>query len=182
MTTALILVEHGFQDEELVFPYYRMLEEGWEVTVASPDGKERIGKYGVPAKVTTTIGTLVHGNSVFDVLFIPGGFESPDRLREVESVKQIVNRHNEAQHIIAAICHGPWVLISAGICEGRTMTCYQSIRVDLENAGANYVNKPVVIGGNIVTAQHYRDNGLFMRTVIEQQRNRHVGYVSPHHL
>ena len=166
MITALILVESGFQDEELIYPYYRMQEEGWTVHVASPDGKERFGKYGVPAKVSSPL--MI--NPVYDVLFIPGGFECPDRLRISTVVQDIVRAYHNEHKLIAAICHGPWVLISAGICKGRTMTGYQSIRPDLENAGAVYKDAAVVVDGNLVTAQHYKHNGVFMFEVMKLSR------------
>ena len=166
MTTALMLVERGFQDEEYVYAYYRMREEGWSVLVWAPDGKPVRGNYGVPALVNTSAFTADAISA--DVIVIPGGFESPDRLREREDVQGMVRRQHEEGKLIAAICHGPWVLISAGICSGRRMTGYKSIAPDIRNAGATYVDGPVVVDGNIITAQHYRDNGAFMRAVVNR--------------
>lgn len=166
---AVILIDRGFQDEEFIYPYYRMLEEGWDVTVASPRGEACSGKYGVPARNSS----LALYNALqlkwqdFDLVLIPGGYESPDRLREHENICQFVSLMWAHNKIVAAICHGPWVLISAGICSGRKMTGYKSIHADLKNAGA-FVNDTdaVVVDEHMITAQHYRDNGPFMRAVI----------------
>lgn len=166
MTRAVILVERGFQDEEFVYPYYRMLEEGWDVDVVSPDGKQVQGKYGVPARCNANLDMIA--GSLYDALVIPGGFESPDRLRMHQTVQMIVKWHVEQQKVVGAICHGPWVLISAGVARGRNLTGYLSIWPDLENAGATVdPEERVVVDGNLVTAQHYLDNGPFMRAVIK---------------
>ena len=162
MTRALILVERGFQDEEFVYPYYRMLEEGWKVDVATPTGEDVLGKYGVPARATAKIDATAN----YDVLVVPGGFESPDRLRANVSVQLLVRRHNDAGKLIAAICHGPWVLISAVIVHGRRLTGYDSIAPDLINAGAYYTGESVTVDRNLITARHYRDNGYFMKALI----------------
>jgi protease I len=162
VTRALILVERGFQDEEFVYPYYRMLEEGWQVDVATPTGADVHGKYGVPARATLKIGAA----RLYDVVVIPGGFESPDRLRMMESVQEVVNRHDEPGKFLAAICHGPWVLISAGVLKGRRVTGYDSIAHDLRNAGAYYTGESVTVDRNLITARHYRDNGYFMKALI----------------
>jgi protease I len=165
MTRAVILVEQGFQDEEFVFPYYRMLEEGWRVDIASPDGAARTGKYGVPARVNRIVGNLAPEE--YDVVLIPGGFECPDRLRVSEPTIAFVRAMHAAGKLVAAICHAPWVLVSAGLCPGRRMTGYKSIKADLMNAGAIFEDSPVVEDRNIITAPHYRENGPFMRAVVQ---------------
>jgi protease I len=169
-----ILVEHGFQDEEFVYPYYRLLEEGWRVDAASPDGAERRGKYGVPARGCRMIGNLAVEE--YDAVLIPGGFESPDRLRSFEYATAFVRDMHKAGKLVAAICHGPWVCISARIVNGRLMTGYPSIRDDLVNAGALYTEGPVMIDENLITSPHYRDNGPFMRAVVTHLRHTHDAY------
>ena len=164
MTRAVMLVERGFQDEEYVYAYYRMLEEGWAVDVASPDGKTVHGKFGVPARVTTSI-ELVCGVK-YDAVVLPGGFECPDRLRMRKDVQMIVRWHCEEGSLVAAICHAPSILVSAGVCKGRTMTGYESIKDDIVNAGADYRDESVVVDRNIITSPHYRDNGPFMKAVV----------------
>lgn len=163
MIRAVILVESGFQDEEFVYPYYRMLEEGWRVDVASPDGAERRGKYGVPARNCRMIGNLKAED--YDAVIIPGGFECPDRLRTNEYATNFVRAMFIDGKLVAAICHGPWVLINAGIVKGKRVTGYDSITMDLFNAGGKLTLEPVAIDANLITANHYRNNGSFMRAV-----------------
>lgn len=165
MARGVILVERGFQDEEVIYPYYRLLEAGWEVTVASPTGDVVHGKYGVPARVDASIEDLDHER--FDAVILPGGFECPDRLRMRKDVRSFVWDMNATGKTVAAICHGPWILISADILKGRAVTGYESIFPDLENAGARVMDLPVVVDGNLITAQHYRYNGDFMRMVLK---------------
>lgn len=117
MIRAVIITAANFQDEELVYPYYRMLEEGYHVDVATP-GKENVsGKYGVPSRPSMDTMDLKADN--YDVVVIPGGFEAPDRLRIRKEVLAFVRDMFDQGKLVAAICHGPWVCISAGILKGR---------------------------------------------------------------
>ncbi|MBF0125147.1 MAG: type 1 glutamine amidotransferase [Magnetococcales bacterium] len=162
---SVIITAQGFQDEELVYPYYRMLEAGWQVDIATKDGLTVIGKYGVPARATLKTTDLQADH--FNLVVLPGGFEAPDRVRLLPEVLQFIRDMDQQNKLIAAICHGPWVVISAGIVRGRKMTGYWSIEADLRNAGANYQHKvPVVIDGNLITSPHYNDNGVFMQAVM----------------
>ena len=165
MIKAVILIAQNFQDEEYIYPYYRMLEEGYDVVVASPDGEDKFGKFGVPGRVTAKISDLNYED--FDLVFLPGGFESPDRLRMIPEVKIFVHDMFVANKLIAAICHGPWICISAGIVSDCEVTGYISIKDDLENAGAVYIDQPVVVDGNLITAPHYKNNPEFMKAVVE---------------
>ena len=162
---AVILIEQGFQDEEFIYPYYRMMEEGWEVTCESINGGDVFGKYGVPVR-----GTVKLSYFPADIIYIPGGWQSPEKLRMNEQVLGFVRSMNRSSMLIAAICHGPQVLISAGIVKGRTVTGYLGIKDDLVNAGAVYPVEPVIVDGNLITAQHYRDNPAFMREVVDYMR------------
>lgn len=161
---AVIVTGPGFQDEEVIYPYYRLLEEGYSVDVAAKDGVPVHGKYGVPARVTMATSKLAASD--FDLVILPGGFEAPDRVRLDKDVLRFVQEMNAAQKLIAAICHGPWILVSARILQGRRVTGYMSIEDDLRNAGAEYVEAPVVQDGNLITSPHYRDNGPFMKAVV----------------
>jgi len=166
MTRAVIITAPGFQDEEFVYPYYRLREAGYEVEVATKDGQIVYGKYGVPARATMSTKDL-HSNK-FDLVILPGGFEAPDRVRLLPEVLEFIRRMDEQKKLIAAICHGPWVLISAGVTKDRKMTAYWSIEADVRNSGADYQHKvPVVIDGNIITSPHYDNNCDFMKAVIE---------------
>jgi len=171
MIRAVIITAPGFQDEEFVYPYYRLKEAGYEVEVATKDGQIVYGKYGVPARATMS--TIDLHSDKFDLVVLPGGFEAPDRVRLLPEVLEFIRKMNANKKLIAAICHGPWVLISAGVTKGRKMTAYWSIEADLRNSGAIYQHKvPVVIDGNIITAPHYDNNSDFMSAVIEYMGSR----------
>jgi protease I len=163
---AVIITGPGFQDEEYIYPFYRLQEAGFSVDVATKDRMIVHGKYGIPAKPSMDTKDLKH--RIFDLVVLPGGFEAPDRVRLDENVLDFVRQMNAEGKIIAAICHGPWILISAGIVRGRKATCYMSIADDLRNAGADYVDAPVVEDRNLVTSPHYRNNGDFMRAVLKK--------------
>ena len=163
MFKALIVVAQNFQDEEFVYPYYK-LKEFADVSVASSDGKDRFGKYGVPARVTNKFSDIK--TDELDVLVIPGGFECPDRLRIDKDCLKIVRECVEKNILVAAICHGPWVLISAGVTKGIPMTGYLAIHTDLSNSGAELDSKnDLVVTDNFITAQHYRNNPEFMLAI-----------------
>lgn len=164
MKRTVIITGPNFQDEEFIYPYYRLLEEGYLVDVATPDKVVVYGKYGVPAKPTRDTNELK--NCDYDLVVLPGGFEAPDRLRLRKEVLVFVKEMYENNKIVAAICHGPWICISAGIMKGRKVTAYMSIADDIRNAGAIYLEEDVVVDGNLITAPHYRNNGDFMKAVI----------------
>ena len=170
MGKAVIITAPNFQDEEFTYPYYRLLEEGYKVDVATPDKIVVYGKYGVPAKPTIDTKDLKAEN--YDLVVLPGGFEAPDRLRIRKEVLCFVKEMYESNKIVAAICHGPWICISAGIMKGKKATGYMSIADDIRNAGATYVEENVVIDGNLITSPHYKNNGDFMKAVIGVLNNK----------
>lgn len=162
---AVIITAQGFQDEEFVYPYYRLIEAGFSVDVATKDKATVFGKFGVPARPTISTEELKTEN--YDLVLLPGGFEAPDRVRLLPEVLDFVRQMDQQKKLIAAICHGPWILISAGISKGRKMTAYWSIEADIRNSGADYQHKiPVVIDGNLITSPHYNNNGDFMKAVV----------------
>ena len=165
MKKAVIITANGVQDEEFVYPYYRLLEEGFHVDVATKGKAVVYGKHGIPVRPTVDVEEL--RESDYDLVVLPGGYEAPDRVRQIAEVKTFVKSMYEKGKIVAAICHGPWITISAGIMNGRKATCYQGMADDLRNAGAEYVDAAVVVDGNLVTAPHYRNNGDFMKAVLE---------------
>jgi protease I len=163
---TVIITATGFQDEELIYPWYRLQEAGFHVDMATKDNAVVYGKYGVPARPTMATSQLNSDN--YDAVIIPGGFEAPDRMRIMPEVIDFVAKMDAKGKLVAAICHGPWVLISADIVRGRRMTAYWSIEADLRNAGAIYRHKEnVVIDRNMITSPHYHQNGDFMRAVVE---------------
>ena len=138
--------------------------------MATKDGQIVYGKFGVPARATMS--TIDLDAEKFDLVMLPGGFEAPDRVRLLPEVLEFIREMDSKGKLIAAICHGPWVLISAGITEGRKMTAFWSIEADMRNSGADYQHKvPVVIDGNIITSPHYNNNSDFMKAVMEYMEN-----------
>jgi len=176
MIRAVMLIAEGWQDEEGLYAYHRMLEAGWHVDVATPgtwrkEGKEVKGrpdvirgKFGVPLSITKLVEEL--DASDYDVVLIPGGFQSPDILRMREEVLDFVHEMFASNKLVAMICHAAWVGISARIMGGIKATCYASLKDDIQNAGAYYWDLPVVVDGNMITAPHYKNNCDFMREVI----------------
>jgi protease I len=163
---AVITVAQGVEDAEFVYPFYRLQEAGFDVDVAIKGKANIIAKHGLPISATVDAETIKEGD--YNLLVVPGGYESPDRVRQIPNVLKLVKDFNTAGKLITSICHGPWVLISAGIVKGRKMTCYAGCKDDLINAGAEYTNEPVVVDNNIVTAPHFRDNAVWMKETIAQ--------------
>jgi len=162
----VMLTAQGFQDEEVIYPYYRILEEKWEIDVATKNGELVNGKCGVPIRKAVDI-TTINAND-YDAVILPGGFEAPDRVRVIPEAIVFVREMHKMNKLIAAICHGPWVLITADILRGKKATAYWSIEADMKNAGAEYQHKvPMVIDGNIITSPHYDNNGDFMKAVVQ---------------
>jgi len=162
---VLIFVGDDYEDMELQYPKFRLLEAGAEVVVAGLEaGVVHKGKYSYPQVSQKRIADL--NASDFDGLVIPGGW-MPDKLRRYDEVKQITRDIHEAGKCIASICHGPWIDISAGIVEGATYTSTPGLTDDLVNAGAIWVDKPVVIDGNHVTSRRPDDLPDFCRGILE---------------
>lgn len=163
---AVIITGQHFQDEEYIYPYYRLLEAGFLLDVATKDKTVVYGKYGIPAKPTIDTKDLKESN--YDLVVLPGGHEAPDRVRQDENVLRFVREMHEHNKVVAAICHGPWIMISAKIVKGKKVTGYIAIKDDLINAGAEYIEADVVVDGNIVTSPHYKNNGDFMRETLNK--------------
>lgn len=161
--SVLIFAEEVYEDLELWYPYYRLIEEGASATIAAPEIKQYTGKNGYPLKPDTTIDNV--SADQFDILVIPGGF-APDKLRRYEKVLQITRDFDKAGKVIAFICHAGWVPISAKILEGKNVTCVNAIKDDIENAGAIYHDKEVVVDGHIITSRRPPDLPAFCRAII----------------
>ncbi len=162
---AVIVVGPAVEDTEFAYPYYRLQEDDFTVDVASNGGGDIVAKHGLPIKVNKDIKKLDPAD--YDMLVVPGGLESPDRLRQIPELLQFVRTMNESGKVIASVCHGPWVLISAGIVKGKKMTTYVGCKDDLINAGADYQDVSVVSDGNIVTAPHFRDNAAWIKETLK---------------
>jgi protease I len=161
---ALSLVHDEFEDLEFWYPSYRLQEAGMTVDVAAVEaGRTYVGKYGVPAEAGLSFRDV--DPAAYEVLLVPGGW-APDKLRRYSEVMEIVKTMNDAEAVIGEICHAGWVLISAGILSGRTVTSTPGIRDDMRNAGAIWVNEPVVVDGNLVSSRRPPDLPAYLRELI----------------
>lgn len=167
MKVVLIVVGQGVEDSEAFYPYYRLLEEGYDVHIVTHNDQPISGKYGMVLEPTISVSRVLSDNLMPDLIVIPGGHEGPDRVRQVPGILRIVQNGFSQGAIISSICHGPWVLISAGVIRGFNATCYVGCKDDMNNAGAVWIDEEVVVDRNIVTAQHFRSNHLWMRATID---------------
>lgn len=160
-----MLVENGFEDRELTGPLEALRAAGVIVTVVGPvAGAEYKGKRG-GALITADISAGAAKAKDFDAVVIPGG-HAPDKMRMRHAMVDLVRDTMEAGKPVAAICHGPQVLISANSLRGRTLTCWPSIAIDVKNAGGLYVDKPVVEDGNLITSRKPDDVPVFSEAIL----------------
>ena len=160
----LILVETFYNEFEFWYPYYRLKEAGAEViVVGSGSATTYTSKAGLPVKVDTSADKVAA--TAYDGVVIPGGY-APDHMRRYPAMVSLVKGFAEAGKLVAAICHAGWMLVSADIIRGRTVTSYFSIKDDLVNAGGNWVDKEVVVDGHLVTSRTPDDLPAFMRAII----------------
>ena len=164
MSKVLLIVDEGFEDLELYYPKLRLVEAGHVAHVATPDGGPREGKHGYTTTADLAIPEADAGT--YDALVVPGGSRSPEQLRVNEDALALVRGFEEAGRTIASICHGPWLLGSAGVLSGKRATCYFKIRDDVRNAGAEYVDEEVTISGNLITSRTPADLPAFMRALL----------------
>jgi len=161
---VVILVEDLYEDLELWFPLLRLREERATVTVVGPKaGTTYKGKYGYPVVADAAPGDIAAHD--LDAVVIPGGY-APDRIRRHSDMLDLVRAAYEADAIVAFVCHGGWVPISAGLLHGKKATSFFAIKDDMVNAGADWVDEPVVRDGNLVSSRKPDDLPLFCRTLI----------------
>jgi protease I len=165
-----ILAANGFEQVELTEPKRALEEAGAETSIVSPESGKvkgwKLTDWGDELPVDVPLEDAKADD--FDALVLPGGVMNPDKLRRNEWALQFVRAFLESGKPVAAICHGPWTLIDAGVVEGRTMTSYPSIQTDLKNAGANWVDKEVVVDKGLVTSRKPDDLPAFNRKIIEE--------------
>lgn len=161
---VVIITGPGFEEPEVIYPFYRLQESGISVDVATSSDEAVKGKHGYQFTPNIKIKDLRVKKYV--AVIIPGGHEAPDRVRQVKKILQFIKRMHGAKKVIASTCHGPWVLISAGVIKGKKATCYIGMKDDLINAGAKYLEKSVVIDKNIVTSDHPRNLAHWMKATI----------------
>ncbi len=161
---ALIMSADNFEDSELLVPYYRLKEANIDVTVASLNRGTIKGKHGYEVAVDTTIEGINPDD--YAILVLPGG-KAPAALRKDPKTLEIVRRFFTHVKPVTAICHGPQILISAGLLTGRRATCYQSVADELKEAGALYEDREVVVDGNLITSRQPADLPAFMRETMK---------------
>jgi protease I len=165
-----ILATDGFEQVELTEPKKALDQAGAQTVVVSPNSGQIMGwnfkEWGGPVKVDRTLDEAKAEE--FDALLLPGGVMSPDRLRMEPKAVQFVQRFCDAGKIVAAICHGPWLLVEAGVVDGTTITSWPSLKTDIRNAGGNWVDKEVVTDGQFITSRKPNDIPAFNRTMIER--------------
>lgn len=165
MKKVALFIENMFDERELIYPYYRMQEEGYTVDLIGTDEKTVYhGKNGVPFKSDKASKDISADD--YDALIIPGGF-SPDYMRRNQPTLDFARDMDNQNKPIAAICHGPWIMVSSCGIKGRKMTGYPSIKDDIEHAGATYVDEEVVKDGNLITSRNPNDLPAFAKTIIQ---------------
>ena len=158
-----VLVEKLYEDLELWYPVYRLREAGCDVKIVGPkEGETYLSKHGYPARSDVTASAVTAAE--FDAIVIPGGY-SPDHMRRHKSMVNLVRDAAREGKVLAAICHGPWMLCSGHCLKGRRVTGFYAIRDDVENAGGIWEDAAVVRDGNIVTSRTPDDLPAFMQGI-----------------
>ena len=195
MAHAVIITGPGFQDQDVIYTYYRLREALFDVDIATKrneatgNGIHVTGRFGVPIPLDKTAGEpiafceLAAEGAVekYDLVLLTGGYEAPDRVRQEHDVKDFLLAMDNAGKVIAGLCHGPWIMISAGIMRGRRACAYVGMRDDMVNAGADVVDAAIVVDDNIVTCSYYGEMGAFMKTVIALVKERAATGQGPSH-
>lgn len=160
-----ILVENNYQELELWYPLLRLREEGAEVKVVGPAARETyLSKHGYPALSDLTVEEV--RVQELDAIIIPGGF-APDLMRRNRAMVKLVKDGYGQGKVVAAICHAGWMLVSADILRGKKATCFYSIKDDLVNAGAQFLDQEVVRDGDLITSRNPMDLPAFCREIIK---------------
>jgi len=157
---GLILAADNFEDSELLVPYYRLLEEGIATDIAAPAKGVITGSHGYKVEATKSFAEVKAAD--YDILILPGG-KAPETVRQSDKAVAATKKIAESGKVIASICHGAQVLISAGVLKGRTATCWKGVRDDLKLSGATYVDEEVVVDGKLITSRCPTDLPAFCR-------------------
>ena len=171
MKRAIIISGNLAQDHEFIYPYYRLLEEGFMIDVCLLEGKPVVGIAGtkIPPNKDQIVKKIdeISVND-YQILVLPGGVKAMEKVRQDKKIINFISEFNKQKKIIACICSGAQLLISAKVVKGRKISGYYSMEDDLTNAGAIYTDLPAVIDDNIITTAHYKDMGPWMKAVIEK--------------
>jgi protease I len=167
---AIMFAEANYQDLELWYPVLRLREEGVEVVIVGTGSAEGYtGRHGYPLPKVDAVADKVEAKD-FDAVLVPGGW-APDVLRRYPGVLKIVRDAFAQGKVVGAICHAGWVLVSANVLRGKTVTCVSAIKDDIMNAGATYVDREVVRDGNLITSRTPSDLPAFMREIIAAMKD-----------
>ncbi|MGV4935257.1 DJ-1/PfpI family protein [Serratia nematodiphila] len=170
-TRAVIITGPGFQDHDVVYSYYRSKEEGIDVSIATKSGEPVTGKYGITVPMDKRSKANISFDELrpedFDLVILTGGHEAPDRVRQEQRVKDFVLQMAEQGRIVAGLCHGPWIMISAGVLKDKLACAYVGLKDDMVNCGAKVIDADVVVDGNIITCSYYAECGKFMREAFD---------------
>lgn len=164
-----VLVEDHYQVLEVWYPYLRLREEGIDTVLVGTGKGGYKSKEGYPAEEEIPVKKAKADE--FEGVVIPGGY-APDILRRYEEVNDFVRRMFTQGKLVAAICHGGWVAVSAGILKGKAATCFYAIKDDVVNAGAKFLDKEVVVDGNLITSRNPYDLPAFCREIIKFLKSR----------
>jgi protease I len=160
-----VLIEQQYQEMEVWYPVYRLREAGCQVTLVGPEaGTAYPSKLGYPAKSDKAAKDVSAAD--FDGIVLPGGF-APDFIRRNEPMLTLVRAMAQQGKVLAAICHGPWVLCSTTALRGKKATCFFAIKDDVINAGAKYVDEEVVVDGNVITSRKPDDLPAFVVAIMQ---------------
>ena len=171
---AIIISSSLVQDHEFIYSFYRLLEEEISVDVCLLEGKPVKGYFGtaIPPNKNHPVKKI---NEIevkdYNILVIPGGVKSMEKVRQNKDIIKFISEFDKKNKIIACICSGAQMLISAKVVKGRKISGYYSMRDDIENAGGIYENLPAVVDKNIVTTAHYKDLGPWMKAALELLKN-----------
>ena len=171
MKKALILSGNLAQDHEFIYPYYRLLEDGFKLDVCMNEGKKVKGILGtdLPPNKDQEVKKIEDIKiQDYDLLIIPGGVKAMEKVRQNKSMVSFIGEFHAQKKIIGCICSGAQMLISAKIVKGKKISGYYSMKDDIINAGAEYTDMPAVIDSGIVTTAHYKDLGPWMKAVLEE--------------
>jgi len=167
MSKIAILVDEMFEDSELRIPLDRLRAAGHQVDIVGKDaGAEVVGKQG-KERIAVERAVRDVSEKHYDALVIPGGY-SPDHLRTDRDAVRFTRAMATANKPVAAVCHAPWMLIEADVADGRTVTSWPSVRTDLVNAGARWIDRQVVVDGNIITSRRPDDLAAFSDAILHQ--------------
>jgi protease I len=171
---AVIITGNLVQDHEFIYPYYRLLEENFNIDVCINEGKAVKGILGtdIPSNKEQTIKKIEEiKTDDYNLLIIPGGVKAMEKVRQNIKIIEFIKKFHNEKKIIGCICSGAQLLISAKIVRGKKISGYYSMKDDIINAGASYIDLPAVIDDRMITTAHYKDMGPWMKAVLEQFYN-----------